>query len=128
MVDAANLGKALRMSATGREPSSAPSDTRPAVCCRKPMSAVTVTDRGVELTLRSCTSCGRHVWERDGQVVDRSGLLEGVATFLEQPRPKQTRRRRARPETAAPAAPAAPAGPSPADLLAGFVVHGTPRD
>ena len=63
-------------------------------CCRRPMSSIEVTTRGVTLVLHSCTACGRHVWERDGQVADRAELLEGVKTFLEQPRIPTPRRRR----------------------------------
>lgn len=65
-------------------------------CCRRAMSGIEVTARGVTLVLHSCTSCGRHVWERDGVQADRAELLEGVKTFLEQPRIATPRRRRAR--------------------------------
>ncbi|MCW2715020.1 MAG: hypothetical protein JWN88_2067 [Frankiales bacterium] len=65
-------------------------------CCRRAMSGIEVTARGVTLVLHSCTSCGRHVWERDGVQADRAELLEGVKTFLEQPRIPTPRRRRAR--------------------------------
>jgi hypothetical protein len=67
-----------------------------AVCCGKSMSTVSVTDRGAQLTLHSCTSCGRHVWERDGRAVDRAGMLEGMQAFLAEPRPPVRRRRRTR--------------------------------
>ena len=62
-------------------------------CCRRAMSGIEVTARGTTLVLHSCTSCGRHLWERDGQVADRAELLEGVRTFLEQPRLPTPRRR-----------------------------------
>jgi hypothetical protein len=65
-----------------------------ATCCRRPMSSIEVTARGATLVLHTCASCGRHVWERDGQRADRAELLEGVKTFLEQPRPPVKRRRR----------------------------------
>ena len=64
-------------------------------CCRRPMSSIEVTTRGVTLVLHSCTACGRHVWEKDGQAADRAELLNGVKTFLEQPRIPTPRRRRA---------------------------------
>ena len=65
-------------------------------CCRRTMSSIEVTARGATLVLHSCTACGRHVWERDGQVAGREELLAGVRTFLEQPRiPTQRRRRTA---------------------------------
>lgn len=67
-----------------------------ATCCRRAMSSIEVTARGVTLVLHSCTSCGQHVWERDGVQADRADLLEGVRTFLEQPRIPTPRRRRAR--------------------------------
>ena len=58
------------------------------------MSGIEVTARGATLVLHSCTSCGNHVWERDGQLADRAELLDGVRTFLEQPRIATPRRRR----------------------------------
>ncbi len=61
-------------------------------CCRRAMSSIAVTTRGVDLTLHSCTACGRHIWAKDGVVVDRSALLDGVKVFLEQPREKVRRR------------------------------------
>ncbi|MBW3638811.1 MAG: hypothetical protein KY451_03015 [Actinobacteria bacterium] len=64
------------------------------LCCYRTMSAIEVTTRGVTLVLHSCTSCGRHIWERDGVQADRVELLQGVATFLEQPRVPTPRRRR----------------------------------
>lgn len=63
-------------------------------CCRRAMSPIEVTARGATLVLHSCTACGRHVWERDGELADRDELLEGVRTFLEQPRIPTPRRRR----------------------------------
>ena len=63
-------------------------------CCRRVMSGIEVTARGATLVLHSCTACGRHLWERDGQVADRAELLEGVRTFLDQPRLPTPRRRR----------------------------------
>lgn len=63
-------------------------------CCRRPMSGIEVTARGASLMLHSCTACGRHVWQRDGAVADRADLLDGVRTFLEQPRIPTPRKRR----------------------------------
>lgn len=63
-------------------------------CCRRPMSSIEVTTRGVTLVLHSCTACGRHLWEKDGQTADRAELLDGVKTFLEQPRIPTPRKRR----------------------------------
>ena len=68
----------------------------PQSCCRRAMSSIEVTTRGTTLVLHSCTACGRHLWERDGELADRAELLAGVATFLEQPRTPTPRRRRAR--------------------------------
>lgn len=65
-------------------------------CCRRPMSSIEVTTRGSTLVLHSCTACGRHLWEKDGQVADRAELLDGVKTFLEQPRIATPRRSRKR--------------------------------
>ncbi len=65
-----------------------------ATCCRRTMSSIEVTARGTTLVLHTCSACGRHLWERDGQLADRAELLEGVKTFLEQPRLPVKRRRR----------------------------------
>ena len=75
------------------------------VCCRRPLSSIAVTKRGVDLTLHSCTACGRHIWSKDGVVVDRSALLDGVKVFLEQPREKVRRRSPRRPDAAPPQVP-----------------------
>ena len=67
-------------------------------CCRRPMSSIEVTTRGVTLVLHSCTACGRHLWEKDGETADRAELLDGVKTFLEQPRiptPRRSAKRKA---------------------------------
>ena len=72
---------------------SSPTTTTPArTCCRRPMSSIEVTTRGTALVLHSCTACGRHIWEKDGQTADRAELLDGVKTFLEQPRVPTPRR------------------------------------
>ena len=68
--------------------------TATATCCSRTMSSIEVTARGVTLVLHSCPACGRHVWERDGEQAGRAEMLAGVKTFLEQPRPPTTRRRR----------------------------------
>lgn len=72
--------------------SAASQTTTTRACCRRPMSTIEVTTRGVTLMLHSCTACGRHVWEKDGQTADRAELLDGVKTFLEQPRIPTPRR------------------------------------
>ena len=74
------------------------------MCCRKPLSTIAVTTRGANLTLHSCTSCGRHVWVKDGVVADRDDLLDGVKSFLEQPREIVRRRSPRRSAEAAAAA------------------------
>ena len=77
------------------------------LCCRKPVSTIAVTTRGANLTLHSCTSCGSHVWVKDGVVADRGDLLDGVKSFLEQPREIVRRRSPRRSAEAATAAAAA---------------------
>ena len=72
----------------------APTTSSSQTCCRRTMSTIEVTARGATLVLHSCTACGRHLWERDGEVADRSELLQGVRTFLEQPRMPTPRKRR----------------------------------
>ena len=69
-----------------------PTTTTTRACCRRPMSSIEVTTRGTTLVLHSCTACGRHVWEKDGQTADRAELLDGVKTYLEQPRVPTPRR------------------------------------
>ena len=50
-----------------------------AVCCSRPMSAISVTEvAGSCLALHSCPRCGRHLWHRDGVPLDRPGLLGAV--------------------------------------------------
>ena len=75
-------------------PASTLTRTASQTCCRRTMSGIEVTARGVTLVLHSCPACGRHLWERDGRVADRAELMEGVKTFLEQPRIATPRRRR----------------------------------
>lgn len=70
----------------------AQTSTTTRTCCRRAMSSIEVTTRGVTLVLHSCTACGRHLWEKDGQTADRAELLDGVKTFLEQPRIPTPRR------------------------------------
>ena len=84
------------MTTTSFTPVPAPTVRRAAsaICCRRDMSSIEVTARGTTLVLHTCASCGRHLWERDGQLADRAELLDGVKTFLEQPRPPVRRRRR----------------------------------
>ena len=74
--------------------SAASSTTTTRACCRRAMSSIEVTTRGVTLVLHSCTACGRHLWEKDGETADRADLLDGVKTFLEQPRIPSPRRRK----------------------------------
>ena len=86
----------MRMTTTPLQTAPAPTvrSAASATCCRRDMSSIEVTARGTTLVLHSCASCGRHLWERDGQLADRAELLEGVKTFLEQPRAPVRRRRR----------------------------------
>lgn len=85
------------MTSTSAAPVPGSTSTAAQSCCRRTMSSIEVTARGVTLVLHSCTACGRHVWERDGVVADRTELLEGVRTFLEQPRIPTPRKRRTTP-------------------------------
>ena len=73
-------------------PTTPSTTTTTRACCRRPMSSIEVTTRGTTLVLHSCTARGRHVWEKDGQTADRAELLDGVKTFLEQPRVPTPRR------------------------------------
>ena len=91
MVLRGSVADSLRMTS----PASAATSVATRACCRRPMSSIEVTTRGVTLILNSCTACGRHLWEKDGQTADRAELLDGVKTFLEQPRIPTPRKRRA---------------------------------
>jgi hypothetical protein len=93
MVPDASVPHSLRMTSFAAQTS-----TTLRSCCRRPMSTIEVTTRGVTLVLNSCTACGRHLWEKDGQTADRAELLNGVKTFLEQPRmptPRRSSKRKA---------------------------------
>lgn len=58
-------------------------------CCGRPMSTISVTDADSELSLVSCSSCSRHAWVRDGQLLDRDEMLAVVRQRLaEVPRPR----------------------------------------
>jgi hypothetical protein len=106
------------------------------------MSTISVTETGTEsgtstteeLSLLSCSSCSRHAWLQDGQLLDREGMLAAVRARLEEaPRPKG-----GRPKGSGRKGVAAPK-PEPVEddavrrarevraLLSGFTVHGTVR-
>ena len=90
MVYGERLQHSLFMTSPTSPSTATPTTTR--VCCRRSMSSIEVTTRGATLVLHSCTACGRHLWEKDGQTADRAELLDGVKTFLEQPRVPTPRR------------------------------------
>ena len=52
------------------------------VCCQRPMTTITVTSPvdvdAPTLALHACPACGRHVWEGDGEVLDRAEVIELV--------------------------------------------------
>jgi hypothetical protein len=78
-----------------------------ATCCRRPMTSIEVTSPLAEgattLALQTCSACGRHVWHRDGVVLDREAVLEIVRERIAEgptprvPRPRSPRPSRARP-------------------------------
>ena len=64
------------------------------VCCGRPMSTISVTDASATLALVSCSACSTHAWVRDGELLDREGMLAAVRERLaEAPRPKGGRPR-----------------------------------
>lgn len=67
-------------------------------CCRRPMSTIEVTTGGAtRLALHSCPGCGQHVWERGGEVVDRSAALSVVRDRIaEGPAPRVRAKRATR--------------------------------
>lgn len=93
------------------------------------MTKIEVTQpngEGRTLALHSCSACGRHLWERDGAVLERAEVLNVVKLRVADgpaarvPRPRAPRASRAR--FVPPAATA-----SPPARLAEFTIHGTPR-
>ena len=72
-----------------------------ATCCRRPMTGIEVTSPQSQATavlgLLTCSSCGRHVWLRDGQVLDRDDVLAIVRDRIAEgpvarvPRPRSPR-------------------------------------
>lgn len=106
------------------------------LCCRGPMVTIQVTrrvDDACTLTLHTCSSCGRHVWERDGVVLERAEVLDVVQARIAEgpaarvPGPRKVRASRARVSLEAePVVPPPPPAVPPA-RLAEFVVHGVPR-
>ena len=100
------------------------------------MTTIEVTrrlDDACTLTLHTCSSCGRHVWERDGLVLERAEILgvvqervaEGSAARAASPRKVRASRARVKLE-AEPVVPPPPPAVPPA-RLAEFVIHGAPR-
>ncbi len=80
---------------SSRSHADAPSAARTAtstaqpVCCGRPMSTISVTDAATELALVSCSACSRHAWLKDGELLDREGMLAAVRQRLaEVPRPR----------------------------------------
>ena len=43
-------------------------------CCGRAMTGIEVS----LLSLHTCAACGRHVWHREGQPLDRAALLAAV--------------------------------------------------
>ena len=70
------------------------------------MSSIQVTSpldtAAATLALHTCSACGRHVWERDGETLDRAALLDVVKDRIAEgpaprvPRPRTPRASRAR--------------------------------
>ena len=81
------------------------------------MTSIAVEQGSTAVVLHSCPSCGQHVWESEGQEVDRPALLDALRV-----------ERAAKPQRR-PAAPRVQADTSKrAELqrmLAEFKVHGT---
>ncbi|MCW2713941.1 MAG: hypothetical protein JWN88_988 [Frankiales bacterium] len=74
--------------AASAAPAAAPAAAAP-VCCGRAMSTISVTDAVTELALLSCSSCSRHAWLKDGELLDREGMLSAVRQRIaEVPRPR----------------------------------------
>ena len=96
------------------------SDSGKMQCCGRDMTRIAVEHPTAEVELLSCSSCGQHAWRRDGQAVDRAGLLETLQAHRPAVR-AVARQRRAVPETVSEDA-------RRADLqrrLTAFTVHGS---
>jgi hypothetical protein len=71
------------------------------------MTSIEVTSPLAEgattLALQTCSACGRHVWHRDGVILDREAVLEIVRERIAEgpaarvPRPRNPRPSAARP-------------------------------
>lgn len=80
-------------------------DTSAVLCCSRPMSTIEVTSPlaapGATLALHTCSSCGLHVWEREGQVLDKDAVLGVVKDRIaEGPAPRVPAPRKVRPSRA----------------------------
>jgi len=108
-----------------------------AQCCGRTMSTISVTQTATatasSLTLLSCSSCSRHAWLQDGELLDRERMLAAVkARLAEAPRPRGGRPRGSGRKPAPVAAPvendAVRRAREVRALLQGFTVHGaTPK-
>ncbi len=76
-------------------------------CCRRPMTSIEVSTPfaagSSTLALHTCSVCGRHVWKREGQVLERDAVLAIVRDRVEAgPPPRAARPRVAHPSSARP--------------------------
>lgn len=59
------------------------------VCCRQTMGLIEVTSPLGEgtwtLSLQTCSLCGRHVWHRDGEVLNRDAVIAIVRDRMAEP-------------------------------------------
>lgn len=130
------------MSTRRKSPTAPDTEAVAPVCCGRAMSTISVTETGTEsgtstteeLTLLSCSSCSRHAWLQDGQLLDREGMLAAVrARLKEAPRPKGGRPKGSGRKGAATPKPvpveddAVRRAREVRALLSGFTVHGTVR-
>ncbi|MGB8649062.1 MAG: hypothetical protein WCD35_00225 [Mycobacteriales bacterium] len=83
---------------------------------------VTATESGPSLALYSCAACGRHVWERDGKLVERDEVLGAVKERAAEARPRGIPLPRP-PRNVAPQRAAVPSDVR--ERLARFQVHGS---
>lgn len=94
-------------------------------CCRRPMSVIEVTSppgsAAATLALYTCSACGRHVWQRDGEVIEGDAVLSAVKERLADLPARRAPAPRAKPARA-------PAPEAVQDdlreRLSGFTVHG----
>ncbi len=117
--------------------SGSPEPTVLPTCCTRAMTTIVVTHADAsQLTLRTCSACGDHVWEQEGVVLDRAAVLGIVRERISEGVPRKVpapRSRRVtlplRVELDPPVADVGAVSRTQEirEMLAGFTIQGKPR-